>query len=95
MNIRQTKITPIESVCELLVIHSQQMQYGSVDVMNHHAIFDRLVANFISCPVVHPTLDSTAGKPHRHRMRIVIATDGLTRFTLGIRCSTKLTATNN
>ena len=57
----QPIVATLKAVSQLLVIESEQMQDGGVQIWHGNRIFDGVIAKFIGCAVDHSTFHSSAG----------------------------------
>ena len=76
VDIREPKIAPRMSVGQALVVEPEQVQHGSVQIVDVHAIADRLEAKVVSRAMDISTLGPTPGQPHRETVVIVVAPRG-------------------
>ena len=74
MDVSQTLVPTLIEVSQPRVIHPQQPKQSCVDIVVHDGMLDRTKTEFVSCSVDAPSLDTSAGKPHRKRIRMMIAT---------------------
>ena len=63
MNISEAKVPSLIAVGELLVIDSQQLQHGGVEVMDMDNVLDCMVTEVVSCTKGHSGTYSAAGQP--------------------------------
>ncbi len=73
VDIGQPKIPSGITIRQLVVIQSQQMQEGGVQIVHMYFVFDRFMPKLVGLAVSKPRLDSTAGQPNRKSAWIVIA----------------------
>ncbi len=76
MHVGQAAIDPVVANGEPLVIDSQQVQHGGVNVVNLGGMIavERFVAPFVGGAVTHARLHPSAAKPVGEYVRVVIAT---------------------
>ena len=63
MNISQAKIPSLVAVGEFLVVNSQQLQHGGVEVMDMDNVLNCMVTEVIGCAKGHSWTYSTTGEP--------------------------------
>jgi len=73
MHVRQSAFDAVVVVAESLVVESEKVQQGGVQIVNRRDVFHRLVPEVIRGAVAESGLHSRASKPHREPMRIMIA----------------------
>src|SRR5688500_3097434 len=83
VHIGETEVTTLETEREFLVIQSERVKYGRVQIMHVHRIFDRIESQFVGLPQNLSWLHSAAGHPHRERINVMIASGGVAIFTHG------------
>ena len=76
MNVGEAEIPARVTVREMLVIKPEEMENGSVKIMNVNRILDGLETEFIGLPVLKTGFDSSPRHPHRESVVIVIAPQG-------------------
>ena len=74
MHIGQPEVTPGISIGKSLVVQTQLVQNCGVQVVEVDFVLDGIIAVFVGFAVPNPGLHPSTTKPHRHRMRVVIAT---------------------
>ncbi len=73
MNVGQSEIAAGVAVGEPLMIEAQEVQHRGLNVVHVDAVLDDIETQVIRRPVRQPGLDPSAGKPHRVRLRMVVA----------------------
>src|SRR4051794_34977626 len=73
-DIRETEVTALVFVRQLLVIESEAMQEGSVQIVDMHLIVDDAHTELICGAVSQSAFDTAAGEQHRERIRMMVAT---------------------
>ena len=58
---------------QITVIHSQEMEYGGMEVMNTHAVFGGAIADLVGRAMGHSRLDAPARHPNTKAGRSVVA----------------------
>ncbi len=66
-------IESLVSVGEALVIDTEEVEHGGVEVTDVDDIVDRVVAEFVGCAVGGAGLDAAAGEPHGEAFDMVVA----------------------
>src|SRR5581483_1447665 len=72
-HIRQPKVSARVAVGELLVIDTQQIENGRVQIVDGDTILDGFESELIGAAVYQAALGATARQPHGIAVRIVIA----------------------
>jgi len=67
------RVATIESVGQLCVFKSEQMQQRGVEVVDVDLVLDGLVAEGIGCAIVEAAFDSRSGQPDGEAIGVVIA----------------------
>ena len=80
MNISQSKFATLVAPSETLVIESQQVQNGRVEVVNMDWILSDVHSEIIGLTVRNPAFNSTSGQPHRIRVFMMITPGHLVAF---------------
>src|SRR4051812_45989438 len=73
MDIRQPEFAALVFKRQLLVIDSQKMQHGGVEIMHMNRFFRDAISKIIAPTVGSPRLRSTSSKPHRKSILMMIA----------------------
>lgn len=73
----QAAIESLEFKAEPLIIDSELVQEGGVDIVYGYHVFDSVVSEFVGCAVAEPGFKSSAGEPHRESGKVMIATVAL------------------
>ena len=74
VDISQAEVTPGIAIGQSLVIESQQVKQGGVEIVHVNLVLDCLVAELVGCAIGEAGLDATASQPGREPLGIVIAT---------------------
>src|SRR3546814_15448958 len=75
------------------MIEPKLVQYGSMEIMNMHGVFDDVVTKLIGFPIDEPGFDPTTGHPHRKGPGMVVPTVTIKfQVSLTIVGTSKLTA---
>ena len=77
VNVSQAEVTAVIAIGESLVIETQLMENGGVEVMHMDLPFHGVVAIGVSISMGDPWFESTSGKPDSEPVRIVITTSSL------------------
>ena len=77
MDVRQAEVATLETIRQLLMVKSQKMQEGRVEVMNVDLALNDSEAELVGCPVNVSSRQSGPGHPHREGVNVVVASDGL------------------
>ena len=72
-NTRQFLIQSLELVRQPIVIETQQLQHGGVEVANVDRVSDDVVGEIVGLTVDRATLGTAAGHPHREAARVMVA----------------------
>src|SRR2546427_406280 len=72
-HIRQPEIPPTELVRQPLVVETQQVQRRGVEIVDMHAVLDRVIADVVGGPVDEASLHAAARHPDRIAVGVVIA----------------------
>ena len=72
VDVGQTEITPGVAVGETLVVESEQVQEGGVQVMNAGRLLDRLETEVIGRSVSDPAANSTPSQPDAEPVMVVV-----------------------
>src|SRR5262245_56484742 len=75
IHIGEAHVAPIESIRELRVIQTEQVQDRGVEIMNRRHLLFGLEAKFITGADDLAALDSRACHPDGHRTWVVVAAD--------------------
>src|SRR5262249_25772526 len=73
VDVGQTEVAAGIAVGQLGVVEAEQVQDGSVQVVDVDRLFDGLVAELVGCAVDMAALDATAGQPNGEAPVVVIA----------------------
>ena len=73
MDVGQSIVTPLEMIGQLLVIQAQQMQNGSLQIVNMHRVLDDGKTEFVGLAVGESPLDPTPGHPYGETVGVVVA----------------------
>ena len=96
MNVGQSVVSALKLVDELLVVDSEQVHDGGIQVVNVHGVLRNVVAVVIRCPKREAFLDSGSGQKYGEATGMVIpAVIGSGKFALRINRSSKLTTPND
>ena len=74
MHVGQTALDSVVVIREPLVIESEQMQDGRVEVINRSNIFDGFIAKGVRRAVSEGGLHSHASQPRREAIWVVVST---------------------
>jgi hypothetical protein len=85
VHVRQSKIPPLKSERQLLVIQSKEMKNGGVQVMHVHPVGHGVETEFIGFSDNLARFDPAAREPHRERVDVMIPASGIAILTH--RCS--------
>ena len=88
MHIGQTEIATAVAKRQLFVVEAKQVQQRRMQVVDVHAVLDRLEAEVVRLTVAHAALRAAAGEEHTEAMRVVVAAVAI----LAHRRATKLAA---
>src|SRR4030095_2815091 len=72
-HVGQAEIAPAITICQTLVIESEQVKYGRVEIVDVHAVFDGVVADVVGGAVNESRFHSAAGHPDRIAVGVVVA----------------------
>src|SRR5262249_31087035 len=72
-HIGQPDIAPAGPISQPLVIESERMQHGRVEIVDVHAICDAVVGDVVRGAVDETGFDAAAGPPDRIAVRVVVA----------------------
>ena len=89
VHVGQAKVTAIVTVGEFLVVQSQLMEDGGVQIVHVHLAFHGMVAVLVGVAMGEAGLKAAAGKPGREAIRVVVAASAL---VLRVGRSTKFAA---
>jgi hypothetical protein len=73
MHVREAEVAALESCGEFGVIEAEEMENGSVEVVDVDFVFDGVEAEFVGFPVVDAAFDAAASHPHREGVGVVVA----------------------
>ncbi len=73
MNVGQAKIAALETIGQLLVVETEQVEDGRVEVVDVDFVFGRIEAEVIRLAEGEAGFRSAAGQPHREAIRMVVA----------------------
>ena len=73
VNIRQPEVSPLEPKCQLLVIESEEVQHGGVQIMHVDPAVGRSEAQFVGSPVNVSSSQPATRHPHRKGIDMMIA----------------------
>src|SRR6056297_3534668 len=76
VDVGQPEVAPSITIGQLLVVESQQVQDGRVQVMNVNAVFNGLKAKLVGRSMHIPAFNAAAGQPHSKAIMVVIAAAG-------------------
>ena len=68
----ETLVEPLEGVSEALVINTQSMEHGRIEVADVHGVFENIVAEVIGLTVGRASFDTATGEPHAEAAAVVI-----------------------
>ena len=91
MHVGEPVITACVAISQALMIHAEQMQNGSVNIVHMHLVHRCLESEIITLTISRPTLGATAREEHAETVRVVIATIAI----LTHRRAAKLATPNN
>ncbi len=80
VNLRQSFVPAEVWVCQLVLIESELVQDGGMDIAKMVRLFDRAQANRVGRSNDSSALNSSTSHPHREAKVVVIATDSRLRF---------------
>ena len=93
VNVRQTVLTPLESIGETRVIDAEAVQDRSLEIVDMDGIFGDVEAELVGGPVDQTGFYSPAGHPDRERLSVVVTAVFVTsRRPLCVRCPAELPA---
>ena len=96
VNVGQSVVSALKLIDELLVVDSEQVHDGGIQVVNVHGVLRNVVAVVIRCPKREAFLDSGSGQKYGEATGMVIpAVIGSSKFALRINRSSKLTTPND
>src|SRR3954470_2231920 len=97
VDIGQPEVTALETVGKFGVIEAEAMENGRLEIVDGDFILRDVVPEFIGGAIGDARLDSSAGHPHRKRVRMMIATDKIfvLRAIFVHRGAAKLTTPDN
>ena len=75
-------LLPAMNVQRLVVLQSKLIQYGRLEIVGRHNVFDRSMTKLIRFSKGHARLESTAGQPNTEPLTVVIAAGFLWRTVL-------------
>ena len=73
MNVSQSKVTSCVSIREPLVIKTELVKHGCMNVMHVDGVLFCFPSGFICAAVNRPALNTTAGHPNRESIVVVVA----------------------
>ena len=77
VDVGQPEVAAIETVRQLLVVETQQVKDGRMQIVDMHAVLDSMVTEVVGGAVNHAALDAASREPHRVAVGIVVATIAL------------------
>jgi hypothetical protein len=97
MDVGQSIVALLKMVGQLLVIQTQQIQNGSLQIVNMHRVLDDGKTEFIGLAVGESTFDSTPGHSYGETVGVVVATEHIAigGSTFSEWCPAKLTSPHN
>src|ERR1043166_4084999 len=95
--VRQAEIPALEAVGELLVIETEQVQNGRVQVVDVYSVFSDVKTEFVGFTDGHSGFDAAAGQPHGKSLRMMIAAQFAAKVGVGFdhRRAPELAAPDN
>ena len=87
-DVGQAEVAAAVAVRQPLVIEAHEVQDRGVQVVDVHAVLDRLHPQFVRRAVNHAAFNAPAGQPHRETQAMVVAALG----SFGVRCPAEFTA---
>ena len=84
MDVRQPKISTFESKRESLMIDSQAMKKGRLEVVDVNRIFNHIVPEFIGPSVIQSGADTTSCHPDTETARMVVSSIFLASIVLAV-----------
>src|SRR5579885_1727362 len=79
VNVGQAEVASGVAISKLRVIEAQQVEHRGMQVVDMHAVLDRLEAEFVGRADNLPPLDAATGQPASKAIMIVIAAGDLAR----------------
>ena len=73
VDISQAEVAPGIAIGQSLVIESQQVKQGGVEIVHVDLVLDRLVAELVGCAIGEAGLDATASQSGREPVGIMFA----------------------
>ena len=80
MDIGQTEVTALVSICQTLVVEPQLVEDCGLKVVNVYLIFDHIVTDLIRLPVDATRFYAGPGHPHGIGVNVVISADSFAGF---------------
>ena len=90
-NPRKSSLEAGEEMSESLVIESEQLEHGGVQIVDMHFILSCGKSDFVGCANGFASFDAAAGHPGAKAIRIVVSS----LFALHLRSASELAGGNN
>src|SRR5438093_1004454 len=85
VNIGETEVAALEAEGQPGVLEAQQMQEGGVDVVDMTTVLYGIEAEFVGLAHGAAGLHAAAGKPHRERVDMMVASRRVAVSPIGVR----------
>ena len=72
VDVGQAAVDAVVAIREPLVIDTQQVQHGGVQIAHMHDIFHGVVAKLVGRAIGRTAFDAPAGEPHAERIRMMV-----------------------